>query len=72
MRIRELIIEYATAGATQAGNIAAVANPKMAYGQRPKGKNGLPQAPQKKNPDGTAKNALDIDNNLMSGEAIKR
>ena len=72
MRIRELIKEYATAGATQAGNIAAVANPKMAYGQRPKGKNGLPQAPQKKNPDGTAKNALDIDNNLMGGETIKR
>ena len=72
MLIRELIREYATAGATSAGNIAAVANPNMAYGKRPKGKNGLPQAPQRKNPDGTAKNALDISNNLMGGKTIKR
>ena len=69
---KEALGEVATAGATSAGNIAAVANPKMAYGHRPKGKNGLPQAPQKKNPDGTAKNALDISNNLMGGETIKR
>ena len=73
MRIRELIKEYATAGATQAGNIAAVANPKMAYGQRPKGKNGLPQAPQKKNPDGTAKGAHNLPGvNLMGGPLVKR
>ena len=31
MLVREIIKEYATQGATQAGNIASVANPKMAY-----------------------------------------
>ena len=72
MRIRELITEYTTASTTQAGNIASLPNPVMAHGHRPKGKNGLPQAPQKKNKDGTAKNALDISNNLMGGKAIKR
>jgi hypothetical protein len=64
--------ETATAGATSAGNIASVANPKQAYGQRPKDSKGLPKAPQKKNADGTAKNALDIDNNLMGGATVKR
>ena len=72
MLVREIIKEYATQGATVAGNVPAVANPRMAYGHRPKGKNGLPQAPQKKNKDGTAKNALDISNNLMGGKTIKR
>ena len=72
MLVREIIREYATPGAPVAGNVPAVANPRMAYGHRPKGKNGLPQAPQKKNKDGTAKNALDISNNLMGGETIKR
>ena len=64
--------ETATAGATSAGNIASVANPKQAYGHRKRDKNGVPKAPQKKNPDGTAKNALDIGNSLMGGKTIKR
>tara|TARA_B100001057_G_C22826212_1_gene941543 strand:- start:1401 stop:1784 length:384 start_codon:yes stop_codon:yes gene_type:complete len=64
--------ETATAGATVAGNIASVANPKQAYGHRKRDKNGIPKAPQKKNPDGTAKNALDISNSLMGGKTIKR
>ena len=64
--------ETATAGATSAGNIASVANPKQAYGHRKRDKNGVPKAPQKKNPDGTAKNALDISNSLMGGKTIKR
>lgn len=64
--------ETATAGATSSGNIASVANPSMAYGQRGKDSKGLPKAPQKKNKDGTAKNALDIDNGLMGGKTIKR
>ena len=64
--------ETATAGATSAGSIATVVNPKQAYGHRPKDKKGLPKAPQKKNPDGTAKNALDISNNLMGGATVKR
>tara|TARA_B100000941_G_scaffold233880_1_gene176473 strand:- start:620 stop:1000 length:381 start_codon:yes stop_codon:yes gene_type:complete len=64
--------EAATAGATVAGNIASVANPKQAYGHRKRDKNGIPKAPQKKNPDGTAKSALDISDNLMGGKTIKR
>ena len=64
--------ETATAGATVAGNIASVANPKQAYGHRKRDKNGIPKAPQKKNPDGTAKSALDISDNLMGGKTIKR
>jgi len=64
--------ETATAGATSAGNIASVANPAMAYGQRPKDSKGLPKAPQKKKADGTAVNALDMGNNLMGGTTVKR
>lgn len=64
--------ETATAGATSAGNIASVANPAQAHGKRPKDSKGLPKAPQKKNADGTAKNALDINNNLMGGSTVKR
>jgi len=64
--------ETATAGATSAGNIASVANPSMAYGQRPKDSKGLPKAPQKKKADGTTVNALDMSNNLMGGKTVKR
>ena len=73
MLIRELINEIATAGSTSAGSIATVASPPAAY-HKPKkrGKYGAPQAPQKKNPDGTAKSALDISDNLMGGKTIKR
>ena len=66
------IKEVATAGATSAGNIASVANPAMAYGQRPKDSKGLPKAPQKKKADGTTVNALDMSNNLMGGTTVKR
>lgn len=66
------ITEVATAGATSAGNIASVANPAMAYGQRPKDSKGLPKAPQKKKADGTTVNALDMSNNLMGGTTVKR
>ncbi|MBR19632.1 MAG: hypothetical protein CMA64_05755 [Euryarchaeota archaeon] len=65
--------ETATAGATVAGNIAAVPSPDAAYHKSKKrGKYGAPQAPQKKNKDGTAKNALDVSNNIMGGKTIKR
>lgn len=64
--------ETATAGATSAGNIASVANPSMAYGQRPKDSKGMPKAPQKKKADGTTINALDMSNNLMGGKTVKR
>ena len=69
---KEALGEVATPGATSAGNVAVVVNPKQAYGHRKRDKNGVPKAPQKTNPDGTAKNALDISNNLMGGETIKR
>ena len=70
--VSSLFGEEATPGATSAGNVAVVVNPKQAYGHRKRDKSGVPKAPQKTNPDGTAKNALDISNNLMGGETIKR
>lgn len=69
---KENIAEVATPGATSAGNIATVANPNAAYGHRARDKNGVPKAPQKRNPNGTAKNALDVSDNLMGGTTIKR
>lgn len=73
MKISDLVKEDATAGATSAGNIASVANPTAAKSKpTKKGKYGAPQAPQKKNPDGTAKNALDVKDNLMGGKTVKR
>lgn len=70
MKIRE-ITESASDGATGSGNIAAVANPIQANQKLKRDKNGIPVAPQKKNPDGTAKNALDVKDNVM-GTPIKR
>ena len=64
--------EEATAGATRSGNMASVANPPAAKQKIKRDRNGVPVAPQKKNPDGTAKNALELSNNLMGGKAIKR
>lgn len=72
MKVHE-ILESATAGATSAGAIASVANPTTAkYKVKKKGRYGAPQAPQKTNPNGTAKNALDLPNNIMGGKPIKR
>jgi hypothetical protein len=72
MRLKE-ILEVATAGATVAGDVTAVVNPDAAHSKiRKKGKYGAPEAPQKKKSDGTAKNALDVDDNLMGGKAVKR
>jgi hypothetical protein len=56
---------------TTAGSVATVANPPSANAKI-KRKNGAPVAPQKKNKDGTAKNALELGNNLMGGGAVKR
>jgi hypothetical protein len=85
MKIHELF-ETATAGATSAGNVATVVSPHLAIGKdRGKksytgspGKSGtkapdVPKAKQAKNPDGTAKNALDMNNNIFGGgSAVKR
>ena len=70
MKIRE-ITEAASAGATASGNIANIANPIQARQKLKRDKNGIPIAPQKKNTDGTVKNALDIKSNIM-GTPIKR
>ena len=64
--------EDATAGGAGAGDIGVVANPPAARQKIKTGKNGTPEAPQKKNKDGTAKNALELGNNLMGGSTIKR
>ena len=64
--------ETATAGGTGAGDIGVVANPPAARQKIKTGKNGTPEAPQKKNADGTAKNALELGNNLMGGATVKR
>ena len=73
MKMSDIVKEDATAGATSSGNIAAVANPTAAHSKpKKKGRYGAPEAPQAKNPDGTAKNAQDIDANLMGGKTIRR
>lgn len=76
MKIKDIdpiLAEEASMGATSAASIATVANPTSAhYKPKKRGKYGAPEAPQKKNPDGTAKNALDLSNNLMGGKTIKR
>ena len=72
MRFRE-ISEEASAAATSAGAVAAVVNPIPAKSKaKKKGSYGAPKAKQKTNADGTAKNALDVDNNLFGNSAIKR
>jgi hypothetical protein len=85
MKIKD-ILESATAGATSSGNIATVVSPHLAIGKDrgsksytgSPGKSGtkaprLPKIKQAKNPDGTAKNALDMGNNIFGGgSAIKR
>ena len=70
---KELLDETATAGGTSAGAVASVSNPITAHSKpKKRGKYGAPEAPQKKNADGTAKNAQDVDKNLMGGKTIKR
>jgi hypothetical protein len=64
MRIRELL-ETASAGATSAGNIVAVPNPQ---GRKPK----PPKVQTLKNPNGTAKNALDSNISLFGQTTLKR
>lgn len=72
MKISDIVNETATAGGTSAGSIASVVNPSAARQKIKRDKNGLPVAPQLKNADGTAKNALNVNNNLLGGTTIKR
>jgi hypothetical protein len=78
--------ESATAGATSSASIGTVVSPHLAIGKSRKnksytgspGKSGtkapkLPKIVQKKNKNGTAKNALDMGGNIFGGgSAIKR
>ena len=70
MKIRE-ITEAASAGATSSGNFATLATPIQSNQKLKTDKNGIPVAPQKLNHNGTVKNALDVDDNVM-GNVIKR
>jgi hypothetical protein len=73
MKMSDIVNEEATAGGTSAGAIASVANPTAAHSKpKKRGKYGAPEAPQLKNSDGTAKNAQDVDKNLMGGKTIRR
>jgi hypothetical protein len=85
MRLRELLGETATAGGTSAASIGTVVSPHIAIGKDrgnksytgSPGKSGtkapaVPKVVQAKNPDGTAKNALDMKNNIFGGGAVKR
>ena len=61
MKISELLQEYASAGSTSAGSIAG----GPMYPNKP--------TKQRKNKDGTVKNALDMkDASLLTGGSIKR
>jgi hypothetical protein len=72
MRIDEIILEDATPGSTSAANIATLNNPSAAKRKLKKKTDlGVPEAPQLKNPDGTVKNALDVDSNIF-GAPLKR
>ena len=87
MKINEVIVrEYATAGATSAGNIASVTSPHIAIGKDRFNKSytgspgvsgtkapRLPKITQPKNPDGTAKGAHRLAGvSLFGGPAVKR
>lgn len=52
------------------GSVASVAVPMGGVIKR--GKNGAPEAAQKKNKDGTVMNALDMPNNIMGHKTNKR
>ena len=85
MKIREIISEVASAGATSAANIATVASPHIAVGpDRFKksytgtpGRSGtkspkLPKIVQPKNPDGTAKGAHRLSGVSLFGGPIQK
>lgn len=67
MKISDIVNET-----VNTGSIATVVNPAFARQKIKRDKNGLPVAPQLKNADGTAKNALNVNNNLLGGTTIKR
>ena len=85
MRIKEVIGEAASPGATSAGNIATVVSPHIAIGQErfkksytgSPGKSGtkapkLPKVVQKKKPSGVAYGAHELPNTSLFGGPLKR
>jgi hypothetical protein len=70
--VSENMGESATAGATSSGSIASVENPKVAYSKPRRDSKGVPKAPQKTKPNGTAVNALDMGASLFGKGAVKR
>jgi hypothetical protein len=86
MKLRELIGETATAGATSAANVGTVVNPhhspgkargKKSYTGSPSTGSGTksppqPKVVQPKKSDGTAVNGLDIKGANLFGAPIKR
>jgi hypothetical protein len=88
MKVRDVINEYASAGATSTANIGTVVNPHISPGKARGKKSYLgnpwggqsgtkappqPKVVQKKNPDGTAKGAHELKGtSLFGGAAIKR
>jgi hypothetical protein len=86
MKIREIIFEFASAGATSSANIGTVVNPHISPGKA-RGKKSYtgsvstgsgtkappqPKIVQPKNSDGTAKNGADLNVSLFGGGTIKR
>jgi hypothetical protein len=86
MKLRELFVESASAGATSSASVGTVASPHIAIGKDRNntsytgtpGRSGtkspkLPKVQQAKNKNGTAKNALDMKTNVFGeGNSIKR
>jgi hypothetical protein len=66
MRLRDLI-ETSSAGATGSGNIATVLPSAHAKPKSKKNKYGAPKANQITTPNGTVKNALDVNTNIFGG-----
>ena len=76
MRIRDIIREVASAGATSSGNIATVANPHIAIGDKKArdayGKKGVSANPPKAKMKKPTDNALDMKGVSIFGAPIKR
>jgi|TARA_R110000803_G_scaffold36513_2_gene78376 hypothetical protein len=76
MRIRDIISEVASAGATSAGSVASVANPHIAIGNKKArdayGKKGASSMPPKAKMQKPTDNALDMTGTSLFGAPIKR
>ena len=82
MKVREIISETGTSGATTSANIASIANPQLSPGTARGTKSYIgspghsgtkappqPKIKQPKTASGTAKNALDMGTSLFGGPA---